>query len=98
MTGLMLVYTHAVWGLALGDFFTSTAWLTPSLVRNIQASQYAYSFWFLVPDGWIWPVYALSMVIFALFTIGLFTRVTSILALVDRHLLRQSRAAGPLRA
>jgi Vitamin K-dependent gamma-carboxylase len=80
MTGLMLLYTHAVWGLALGDFFSSTAWLTPSLVRNIQASPYACSFWFLVPDGWIWPVYVVTMVIFALFAAGLFTRVTSILA------------------
>jgi hypothetical protein len=71
-----------VWGLALGDFFTSTAWLTPSLVRHMQANQYTYSFWFLVGDGWIWPVYAASMAVFALFTIGLFTRVTSILALV----------------
>ena len=40
MTGLMLLYTHAVWGLALGDFFTSTGWLTPSLVRDMQANQY----------------------------------------------------------
>jgi hypothetical protein len=82
LTGVMLLYTHAVWGLALGDFFTSTAWLTPSLVRHMQANQYTYSFWFLVGDGWIWPVYAASMAVFALFTIGLFTRVTSILALV----------------
>jgi HTTM domain len=80
MTGLMLLYTHAVWGLALRDFFSSTAWLTPSLARNIQASPYALSFWVLVPDGWIWPVYVVSMVIFALFTVGLFTRATSILA------------------
>ena len=48
MTGLMLIYTHAVWGLALGDFFSSTAWLTPSLVRNIQASQFAL---FLLVSG-----------------------------------------------
>jgi Vitamin K-dependent gamma-carboxylase len=82
MTGLMLLYTHAVWGLALRDFFSSTSWLTPALVRNLQENQYAYSFWFLVPDGWIWPVYVASMVVFASFTVGLFTRVTSILAFV----------------
>ncbi len=82
MTGLMLIYTHAVWGLALGDFFTSTGWLTPSLVRDIQASQFTWSFWFLVGDAWIWPVYACSMVIFTLFTVGLFTRVTAVLALL----------------
>jgi hypothetical protein len=82
MTGVMLLYTHAVWGLALRDFFSSTAWLSPTLVHRIHENQYVYSFWYLVPDGWIWAAYALSMVIFALFTVGLFTRVTSILSFV----------------
>ena len=27
LTGLMLLYTHAVWGLALDDFFGPTGWL-----------------------------------------------------------------------
>jgi len=80
MSGLMLLYTHAVWGLALRDFFSSTAWLSPALVRRLHENQYVYSFWYLVPDGWIWVAYALSMVVFALFTVGLFTRVTSILS------------------
>jgi hypothetical protein len=79
--GLMLVYTHAVWGLALDDFFGPTAWLSPALVRTIEAGQYMYSFWFWVPSQWMWPAYALSMLIFVLFTLGLWTRVTSVLAL-----------------
>jgi hypothetical protein len=80
-TGLMLLYTHAVWGLALNDFYGPTSWLSPSLVRAIQADQYAYSFWFWVPTWGMWPAYALSMVILALFSLGLWTRVTSLLAL-----------------
>ncbi len=82
MTGLMLLYTHAVWGLALRDFFSSTGWLSPALVRRMHENQYHYSFWYLVPDGWIWLAYALSLVVFAFFTVGLFTRVTSILSLL----------------
>jgi hypothetical protein len=82
MTGLMLLYAHAVWGLALRDFFSSTAWLSPALVRSMQQNQYVYSFWYVVPDRYIWPAYILSMVVFALFTVGLFTRVTSILSFV----------------
>ncbi len=82
LTGLMLLYTHAVWGLALRDFFSSTAWLSPALVRRLQENEFVYSFWYLVPDRWIWPAYALSMIVFALFTVGLFTRVTSILSLL----------------
>ena len=81
-TGLMLVYTHAVWGLALNDFFGPTSWLSPALVRSIEAGQYTYSFWFWVPSGWMWPAYALSMLIFVCFTLGLATRVTSVLSLL----------------
>ncbi len=77
----MLVYSHAVWGLALDDFFGPTSWLSPDLVRTIETGQYMYSFWFWVPSPWMWPAYAASMLIFVLFTLGLWTRVTSVLAL-----------------
>ena len=82
MTGLMLVYTHAVWGLALDDFFGQDAWISRDLANVTLKDQYAYSFWWSVPPQWIWPVYVAAMVILALFTIGLFTRIASLLALV----------------
>jgi hypothetical protein len=81
-TGLMLVYTHAVWGLALNDFFGPTSWMSPALVRSIEAGQFTFSFWFWVPSGWMWPAYVLSMLIFVCFTLGLATRVTSVLSLL----------------
>jgi Vitamin K-dependent gamma-carboxylase len=81
LTGLMLLYTHAVWGLALADFFGPFSWLSPALVRTMHSGQYVVSFWFWVPEGWMWPAYAVSMVILGLFTVGLWTRVTSALAL-----------------
>jgi hypothetical protein len=81
LTGLMLLYTHAVWGVALADFFGPTSWLSPALVRAMHAGQYVVSFWFWLPAGWMWPAYVVSMVILGLFTIGLWTRVTSVLAL-----------------
>jgi hypothetical protein len=81
LTGLMLVYTHAVWGLALDDFFGKTSWLSPSLVRAIESQQYAYSFWSWIPHQWMWPAYALSMAVFVCFTLGVWTRITSVLAL-----------------
>jgi hypothetical protein len=82
LTGLMLLYTHAVWGLVLDEFFGPASWLSADLVRTIQADQYAYSFWWLVPDGGIRVAYILSVLVLLLFTLGLFTRWTSILALV----------------
>jgi hypothetical protein len=81
-TGLMLLYTHAVWGLVLGDFFGPASWLSADLVRTIQADQYTYSFWWLVPDAWMWPAYEAAMAVLLLFTVGLFTRVTSVLSLI----------------
>jgi hypothetical protein len=82
LTGLMLLYTHAVWGLALDDFFGPSGWLNAGLVEAIQREECAYSFWRWVPAGWIWQAHGLSMVVLALFAIGFWTRVTSILALV----------------
>jgi uncharacterized membrane protein YphA (DoxX/SURF4 family) len=82
LTGLMLLYTHAVWGLALTDFFGPDSWLNEGLVRTMQAQTFSYSLWWLVPYKWIWPAHALSMVILALFTVGYRTRVTSVLSLI----------------
>lgn len=80
LTGLMLLYTHAVWGLVLPDFFGESGWLSEPLVRTLSDGQYNYSFWWLVPAGGMWPAYWASMAILALFTLGLWTRVTSVLA------------------
>ncbi len=82
MAGLMLVYTHAVWGLVLDDFFGPKAWLSPKFVRFLQADRYTYSFWWVVPNGWQWVAFGLSMVALVMFTVGLWTRLTSVLALI----------------
>jgi hypothetical protein len=82
LSGLMLLYTHAVWGLALEDFFGPSSWLSAGLVHALQNDQFAYSFWWWVPAKWMWQAYGVSMLILALYTIGLWTRVTSLLALI----------------
>jgi uncharacterized membrane protein YphA (DoxX/SURF4 family) len=82
LTGLMLLYTHAVWGLVLPDFFGPRSWLNERLVRTVQEGGYAYSFWWLVSDDWMWTAHGLSMVVLTLFAIGLWTRVSSVLALL----------------
>ena len=82
LTGLMLLYTHAVWGLGLADFFGPSSWLSSDLVRMLEADQYSYSFWFWVPARAMGVAHVVSMVILFLFTVGLWSRVTSVLALV----------------
>ncbi len=81
LAGVMLLYTHAVWGLALDDFFGPRSWLSPGLVRALQADTYACSFWWWVPSAWRWHAYGVSMLVLVFSTIGLCSRVTSILAL-----------------
>jgi hypothetical protein len=81
MTGLLLLYTHAVWGLALDDFFGEDAWISRDLAEMTQQTQLAFSFWWSIPMPWIWPAYAAAMLALACFTIGFITRVSSALAL-----------------
>jgi hypothetical protein len=82
LTGIMLLYTHAVWGLALDDFLGPDGWISRDLVELVQTNQFAYSLWWLVPARWLWPAYAVMMVILTLFTVGLWTRATSLLSLL----------------
>ncbi len=82
LTGMMLIYTHVVWGLVLDDFFGPTAWISRDLAKSVQQDHYTYSFWWSVPPGFIWPAYAVAMLVLICFTIGLSTRVSAILAFV----------------
>ncbi len=82
LTGLMLLYTHAVWGLALNDFFGPASWLRPRLVRlhPARSSHAIHSGGGCRPGRCGQPMpYPCS--ILTLFTIGLWTRVTSFLSL-----------------
>ena len=45
-------------------------------------NHFGYSLWWFIPPAWIWPAYLAMMVVLALFTVGLWTRITSILSLV----------------
>ena len=38
MTGLMLLYTHAVWGLALNGVFGPDAWISRDLVNVVETN------------------------------------------------------------
>lgn len=82
LTGAMLVYTHAVWGLALAEFFGPRGWQDPVVVQGIQDGQIAWSLWWWVPEPWLFSAHYVALTVFALFTIGLFTRVTSWLSLI----------------
>jgi predicted DCC family thiol-disulfide oxidoreductase YuxK len=82
VVGLLLFWNLAVYGLDLAGFLGTHGWADPEVVRVFQreSTPYAWSFWLLVPDTLLWPVWVVCMVILASYTLGLFSRVTAVLA------------------
>ena len=79
--GLLGFWSLLVFGLDLHDYFGSAGWAEPDTIRAVQRPL-AWSFWFLVPDAWLRAVWCLCLAILALFSVGLFSRVTAVLCWV----------------
>jgi predicted DCC family thiol-disulfide oxidoreductase YuxK len=79
--GLLAFWSLIVFGLDLHDYFGRTGWAEPGAIQEINRPL-AWSFWFLVPDGWLRAVWFLCLITLALFTLGLFSRVTAVLSWV----------------
>ncbi|WP_422927583.1 DCC1-like thiol-disulfide oxidoreductase family protein [Singulisphaera sp. PoT] len=82
--GLLLLWSLGVYGLDLQAFFGSEGWADPKVIRHIHERQSpaAWSFWLLVPDHLLRPAWVGCMGVLLLYTVGLFSRVTSVLAWV----------------
>ena len=82
LVGSLLFYSHLVWTLELPTFFSESGVL-PSAYRS-QLPGGAYWAWshFDVSNSaaWMYGTHCVALVVFLLFTVGLWTRVTSILA------------------
>jgi len=80
LAGSMMFYTHLVWTLALDDFFGTHAWVTPASAADgvgLQ-SRFAWSYFWDVPSsGALWMLHIATLVIMAMYALGLFTRVTT---------------------
>jgi uncharacterized membrane protein YvlD (DUF360 family) len=78
----MLFYTHLVWGLGLEDFFGSDGWLSPTAVKGTTGA-YSFSYlWLIQRSGLLWTAHIAGLVVMALLTLGLFSRVMSVLAFI----------------
>jgi tetratricopeptide (TPR) repeat protein len=80
--GAMILYTHLVWSLDLEAFLGTVGWNNAGVVQALHADSYGWSFWWLIPDRWLWPMHVACLVALFLFWIGCATRVTSVLAWV----------------
>ena len=63
------------------DYFGADGWADPGAIRMAQRSL-VWSFWFLVPDGWLRLVWCGCLVVLGLYTLGLFSRLTALLSWV----------------
>lgn len=83
LAGAMFFYTHLIWSLDLEGFFGPSGWLPPGALEfaygDARALFWSHWHWIDSPAA-MWVAHVAALVIFALFTVGLFTRVVSILA------------------
>lgn len=82
LVGLMLVYTHLVWTLELEIFFSPDGVFSETWLNGYNAgSPFAWShFGWSDSPVWLWSTHIICLAILIAFTIGLWTRWTSILA------------------
>jgi predicted DCC family thiol-disulfide oxidoreductase YuxK len=82
LIALLAFWSVLVYGLDLRDYFGSDGWADPEAVRLVQGRQapFAWSFWFLVPDALLRPVWLGCLAVLLLFAAGMWSRVTAVLA------------------
>ena len=81
MAGMLAFWSLFVFGLDLHDYFGSSGWAEPSVIRGLERPL-SWSFWFLVPDGLLRPVWCGCLVVMVCFTLGIFSRLTAVLSWV----------------
>jgi hypothetical protein len=89
--GAMLLYTHLVWSLNLVDFFGPHSWVSPAAAKAYLVSpdaakagfddSYSWSYlWLVDSPAALGVLHIAGLAVFALLTVGLFTRVVKFLA------------------
>ncbi|MEX2026686.1 MAG: HTTM domain-containing protein [Pirellulaceae bacterium] len=87
LTGLMLFYTHFVLALDLQAFLGQNAWVNTStallLNTDVSGARWAFSYlYYIQSPAILWTAHVAALVALAMFTAGLFTRVTSVLSFI----------------
>ncbi|MGC8642817.1 MAG: DCC1-like thiol-disulfide oxidoreductase family protein [Isosphaeraceae bacterium] len=84
IVGLLAFWSLLIFGLDLGDYFGSQGWADPTVIGPLQRQLHPlyWSFWYLVADGWLRAVWMLCLAVLGLYTAGLFSRTTGVLAWV----------------
>ena len=83
LIGLLLFYTHLVWSLDLMAFLGPNALITSEVSRSVASFQNKFAWtplWYIESATALWTFHIVGLIVIFLFTIGLFTRITAILA------------------
>jgi len=86
LAGAMLLYTHAVWTLGLGDFIGAHPWIPRASAEYIygpDSMRWTWSIlWWCDTPTKLWAVHITALVAMFCLTIGLQTRIASIISFV----------------
>ena len=85
--GAMLLYTHLVWSLNLEAFFGRTSWVDSKtsqlLNQGLDGRVYAWTYlWYVDSPTVLWILHLAAIGVFVCLMLGLWSRITSILAAV----------------
>lgn len=79
--GGMLFYTHLVWTIDLMAFLGPTSWITNEAARELSEGAYTWShLWYIDSPTLLWAQHIVGLIVFAMLTVGLWSRITSVLA------------------
>jgi hypothetical protein len=84
LAGLMLFYTHLVWTLDLEAFFGPAPWVSRSALElpdGMMSFAPSYLYYVESPAA-LWTLHVLALVVLAMFALGLFSRITAVLAFI----------------
>lgn len=80
LAGSMLFYTHFVWSLDFESFFGERGWISPDAQALMQGRTGLWThFNWIHSSGALWVIHIAALIVFALLTLGLFSRVMSVL-------------------
>lgn len=95
LTGLLLLYTHAVWTLGLEDFFGEHSWVSREALEVLAprdahgqpetGNSWSYFWWIdSLPAPWshrmLWTAHLAALAVFALLALGLLSRFSALAA------------------
>ena len=81
MAGAMLFYTHFVWALDLSSFLGEHSWISRDAWEHMRGDALIFSYlWWLKSPAALWVAHLVALVVFLMMTVGLYTRVATVLA------------------